>query len=221
MLTMPAQQTEIYPVLENNSSSFRDSLDKYLYHWPLFLIGLLITLTCAFLYMKTTDPLYEARATLLIQDEKKIQDGEEALQEIDASSSSKLAENEVEVLKSRQLINLVVDDLQLNITYTTDAKFGNEDLYGKSPVKFTLIRTTADLGGQYIKIKRKDEKSFYLIDSKGDSKPFLFNKTYKSSFGSWKLAPTEFYNDYKNAEITITLNDDEAVASGIQAELSA
>lgn len=222
MLTMTAPPTESYPVLENESSSnFRETLNKYLYHWPLFVIGLLITLTAAFIYLKTTEPVYEAKATLLIQDEKKVSEEEKALQEIDLTASSKLAENEVEVLKSRQLTNLVVDDLQLATVYTKKRRFTTEDLYGKSPVKLTILRPTGDAHGQTLKVVIKDKEFFYLKNSDGELKTFIFNKPYKSSFGTWKLTPTELLNDYKNNEISITLNDPEATSSALQKNLTA
>ncbi|MBC7915377.1 MAG: polysaccharide biosynthesis tyrosine autokinase [Pyrinomonadaceae bacterium] len=219
---MTSPQTEVYPVLENDSSSsFRETLDKYFYHWPLFLIGLLITLTCAFIYLKKAKPLYELKATLLIQDEKKTSEEEEALQEIDVTNSSKLAENEVEILKSRQLINLVVNDLQLGIGYNQKGRYTDEDLYGRSPVKLTLLRSSGDINGQELEIIIKNRDFFYLKGPNGDQKTFLYNKAYKSSFGTWKLTPTEVVNDFKDSEITITINDTESAATAIQKSLGA
>ncbi len=222
MTTMTAPQTEIYPVFETeSSSSFRETLDKYLYHWPLFVIGLLFTLACAFIYLRTTDPVYEAKATLLIQDEKKTTKEDPALQEIDLTAGSKLAENEVEVLKSRQLINLVVRDLQLGTVYSKKRRVTEEDLYGKSPVKLTLLRSSGDLHGQALKVIIKDKNYFYLKDADGEMKTLRFNKAYKNSIGTWKLEPTDFLGDYKDSEIKITVNDPEAVATQVQADLSA
>ncbi len=222
MLTMNAPHSETYPVFENeSSSSFRETLDKYLFHWPLFAIGLAFTLLCAFIYLRTSDPVFEARATLLIQDEKKTSQEEEALKEIDATSTSKLAENEVEILKSRQLINLVIKDLQLATVYTKKRRVTDEDLYGKTPVRLTLIRSSGDLHGQVLKVVIKDKNFFYLKNSDGKLKAFRYNKAYKSSFGVWKLAPTDLIGDFKDSEIKITLNNPEDKATEIQGELNA
>lgn len=220
---MTETKSDIYPLLEsNNTSTFRETLDKYLYHWPLFLIGLLITLTGAFFYLKTAKPLYEIKATLLVQDEQKTPQDEKTLQEIDVTtSSSKLAENEVEVLKSRQLINQVVENLQLNVTYTQKNGLVSDDLYGKSPVKLIIEKTSAELNGQFLQIIINDNNTFGLKDAEGKTNTLQFNKPYNSSFGTWHLTPTSFIKDYKNTEITITVLDPEETATTLQQELDA
>lgn len=220
---MTETKSDIYPLLEsNNSGTFRETLDKYLYHWPLFIIGLLITLTGAYFYLKTAKPLYEIKATLLVQDEQKTPQDEKALQEIDVSTStSKLAENEVEVLKSRQLINRVVGDLQLNVTYTTQNGLVKDDLYGKSPVKLLIENPSAEFDGQFLQVSVIDDKSFSLRDGGGKISTLQFNKLYKSSFGTWQLKPTSFVNDYKDTEVIVTVFDPEEAATTLQQELDA
>ena len=218
--TMTSPQTDI--LLENDSTSdSRERFSKYLYHWPLFVLGLLITLTAAYFYLKNQDPVYEIKATLLIQDANKVSEDDKALQEIELSSSSKLAENEVEVLKSRQLINLVVDDLDLGVSYFKEGGYSDDDLYGQSPVKLTLLRSSGELYGQQLFVVVKDKETFYLKTSDGELKPFKFNTAYKNSIGTWKLEPTDFLNDYKDEEIRIVLENPDFVATTIQNDLVA
>src|ERR1700761_6447145 len=83
---------------EDNSSGFRDIMDKYLYHWPLFFTSLVLTFSVAFLYLQVSHRTYEVKATLLIRDKTKSPSEKSTLEELDLSSSPKLAESEIEVL---------------------------------------------------------------------------------------------------------------------------
>jgi tyrosine-protein kinase Etk/Wzc len=208
---------------KDNSPSFRDNLNRQLYHWPLFLIGIIFCLSGAYLYVQRSVPIYAIKATIIIKDQTKDPEGakKEDLQEIDLSNSSKLAENEIEVLKSWNLISQVVDNLQLWLTYQLKNNLKVEDLYKRSPVKFKLLQKTDSIHGQSLTIIVKDNNSFFIKQSDANLTEFPFNKTLKNNFGIWKLEPTENLLKYTGSEIKIILNDQNKIAENYQKAIEA
>ena len=55
---------------ENSESGFNIKviIGKLLHHWFWFIIGLMITLTISFMYLRYQIPIYQAKATVLIKD---------------------------------------------------------------------------------------------------------------------------------------------------------
>jgi len=56
---------------EQENINVGEIIGKYLYHWPVFVLGISFALIIAFLYLRYTQPVYEISSTLLIKDEKK------------------------------------------------------------------------------------------------------------------------------------------------------
>jgi tyrosine-protein kinase Etk/Wzc len=186
---------------------YKSIINKYLYHWPLFITGILITSTLAFLYLSTAKPQYEIKASLLIQDQSKSPDQDSALHEIDFTNSSKIIENEVEILKSNQLLNQVVNDLELWIVYRKKEDLTSINLYKVSPVHLDLLNSSGNFSHAELNIIIKDNNSFLMTMPSGKLKEFFFKNNYESSFGTWHLEPTSELTFYKGATINIIIQD--------------
>ena len=214
MQPTPNQYTTfILPEKKNQQSTdLKSTINRYLYHWPLFILGLALALTAAFIYLQIAKPVYEIKATLLIKDEKKTPDQQSALHEIDLVNSSKIIENEIEILKSKQLISQVIQDLQLGTNYQKKDGLSSQDLYKSSPVKLTLLNSTGNYTQGTINLVIENQKSFLIIMSNGKLKEFQFGTVLKNSFGTWKLEPTQRLQQYQGATIKITIADPEKLA---------
>ena len=209
------------PNITRQSIDLKSIITKYLYHWPLFVVGLILALTGAFIYVQMAQPYYEIKATLLIKDDKKMPDQKSALDKIDLLNSAKIIENEIEILKSKQLISQVVQDLQLWIVYQKKDGLSYQDLYQSSPVKLTLINPTGNLNQATVNLVIKDDNSFSLMLPNGKLKDFSYTNTFKNSFGTWKLEPTKALAQYKGATIKITLFDPDKLALNYQNAIDA
>jgi tyrosine-protein kinase Etk/Wzc len=186
---------------------------KYLYYWPLFIITLSITLTAGYFFQHIAKPHYELKATLLIQDQKKSPDQQTALREIDLINPSKLIENEMEVLKSKQLIGQVINDLNLSISYQKkDGFLSYSDLYNYTPVKLILITRTPGTIIDEMVLVIDDKKSFTLLSAKGPSSTFEFNKVYHDDLGTWKVEATEVLPKFKGKTLKIVITDPDKMA---------
>ncbi|MDB4919106.1 tyrosine-protein kinase [Mucilaginibacter sp.] len=202
---------------KSGSSTLKNILKRYLFYWPLFLLCIGISAAVAVFYLNNARPLYVVKATLLIKDDKKTPDSKaEMLKEIGITNSTDGVENEMEILKSKKLINQVVRNLQLWITYKkTDGLFA-DDLYKKSPVKLLSFKPTGKLNNDEIDIVIKDNKTFWFKNPDGKLSEFAFNNSYMSRFGIWKLAPGKRIIGHKGDVIKIVLSDPEKITLSYQ-----
>jgi len=208
-----AQNTLIViPEEKKSSISIRSIIGNYAYHWPLFAIGLSLAVVLAFLYVKSTNPEFTINATLIIKDVKKSPDQQSALSEIDLLNTSNLVENEIEVLKSMQLIHKVVNDLQLNVIYKTDEGLHSEELYKTSPVRLVLIKPNDKIEKTQLKVVLKDKNTFSLKDAKGNVKEYPYNKLITTGIGLWRLETTDTAPQYSGRGINVTVLDPEGAA---------
>jgi tyrosine-protein kinase Etk/Wzc len=114
---------------------------QLLQNWPWLLLSIILCLLSALLYLRYTTPIYEISSTILVKDDTKGTDlGEAAIMEnLGLSSGKSNVDNEVEILKSRMLMEKVVSDLQLFVTCFAKGNIKTTELYGQSPVQLRFI----------------------------------------------------------------------------------
>ena len=100
---------------EEETINIRELLEKYMYHWKWFVLGVLVFGMSAFLYLRYTQPNYSATATLLIEEDTKgsVPSEMAIFEDLGVFGSSSSLENEIEVLKSRRILGSVIDELDL------------------------------------------------------------------------------------------------------------
>lgn len=108
---------------------------KYIPYWPLFLTLMIACVVSAWVYIKITVPLHESTAAILIKDEKKGVDDSKMIESLNLISTKKIVENEIEVLKSRSLMNEVVKKLRLYAPIYGEAEWDDRSAYAISPIK--------------------------------------------------------------------------------------
>ena len=111
-----------YP--ENNTQVFniKDSLLKYVHYWWLFLLLVALALTSAWIYLRYATPTYAVSSTLLIRNENSNLGGaggagDNIFSDIALFKSNTDKENEIEILRSRTLMERVVRSLGLSVSY--------------------------------------------------------------------------------------------------------
>jgi tyrosine-protein kinase Etk/Wzc len=214
------QSTDFRKADKHQFSDLRTVLTKYFYHWPLFVLCLIIALAGAYIYLQNATPAYEVSATILVKDEKKSPQEKAALPELEQSSSPKNAEAEIEILRSKNLVNQVVNNLQLWTTYTTKQGFKTKDLYGTSPFKFILLQKGV-INGDNLQVLIKDKNHFEVENLSGQKQTVAFNQSFKNIAGTWLLKPTDLLDQYIGSTISVTLNDAELVSNSYLKSLDA
>ena len=152
---------------ENSLVFIEKIISKLLLLWPWLLLSSLICIGIAFLKYKLEPPVYTASASILVQDDKKGTNFGEGnvLQEFGLLTNKSSVDNEVEIVKSRSLMESVVRALQLTTRYFVDGKVRKKELYLDRPVTlyFPDLGVNAPKPAEYI-INVKEHGSFELID---------------------------------------------------------
>ncbi|WP_158847884.1 GumC family protein [Algibacter sp. L1A34] len=117
---------------DDEDINIRQKVEKYLYYWKWFVLGLFLALMSAYFYLRYTPNSYEVSTTILIDNE----DGGGLPTELAAfeelglgGGNSKNIENEMGILTSRSLMTRVVNKLELNISYFKEGNVINQEIY--------------------------------------------------------------------------------------------
>ena len=126
---------------------------QYIVYWPWIAGCAVVALVLCFVYLRYQAPVYNVTASVLIKEGDSNKSGRmggsinmmDAMQTFGMFSMANNFDNEVEVLKSRDLSRKVVKDLNLYIAYREPRAFGYAiDLYKKSPVQVWLTPEEAE-----------------------------------------------------------------------------
>ena len=167
-----------YQTNQNNQRNLLDQLMfRYVPYWPLFVGLMLFFGFCAWVYIKTTVPLYESSAAILIKDEKKGVDDSKMIESLNLISTKKIVENEIEVLQSRSVMNEVVKKLGLYAPVFVEGKWEDNSAYASSPIKVELKHPDSVI---------ETQKVFFAWDS--PSKSVVINQA-KYPVDEWLRTP--------------------------------
>lgn len=130
--------TSLPPVLQNNlpeeSADIKQFLFKILRNWPWIALSLITIMAIAWLYNRYAEPVYKSQAAIIIKDEKKGGGGlldNPLLRELDMAGGGKLVDNEIEILKSYDLMEDVVRKQQLFLDLRSKGSLTSRSVFGK------------------------------------------------------------------------------------------
>ena len=130
---------------QENDFQFKEVLDKYIVHWQWFAICACVSLFLAFLYLRYTVPQYQASTTILVKDDKK----GGMLSELSAFADLGMGgglksnvDNEIEILKSRTLVESTVKKLNLNVALIDRGKIVDREIYNEAPIAVYFLDKT-------------------------------------------------------------------------------
>ncbi|MDE7402996.1 MAG: polysaccharide biosynthesis tyrosine autokinase [Muribaculaceae bacterium] len=121
-------------------------IQEFLYlcieHWSWFVISLVVCLTCAYIYMMKTVPVYEKSASMLLNADmsKMAVTNNPVLEDLGIKSgTNSFISDELQIMKSVRLMSDVAQRLNLDMNYSTPGRFHDNTLYGPNlPVQVTL-----------------------------------------------------------------------------------
>lgn len=118
----------------------------FIKHWKWIVLGLLLALAVAFVYLRYTTPVYKVASSVVLKEEGR--SGPSAmpgtLEEIAMMSSVSNVENELYILKSRSMIRSVINRLDLHTSYIVEGRVKSMDLYTQSPVIVDMAQSDLD-----------------------------------------------------------------------------
>lgn len=134
---------ELQEFSEKKDSGFdlKAEIYKYLRYWHWLLIGCLLGLAAAFLYNRYTIPEYATESSLMILSKEDntvagvLPSGGASV----LSLQQNTLDNQIETLKSKRLVEKVVAELDLNISYFIEGKVIAVEVYKDTPVEIEFI----------------------------------------------------------------------------------
>jgi tyrosine-protein kinase Etk/Wzc len=149
---------------------------KFAKYWHYFILALIVGLGGAWLYLQITVVKYKVTSTLLVQDDSK-GDGllkGTAFSDLNMFRTSKSVDDEMEVMRSRDLIYKVLNDLKMNVKYFHDLPLKNKELYGKSlPMEVLVNKVTDQAYKLKFTLKARNDNQF-ILDENGKKTIYRF-----------------------------------------------
>lgn len=220
---------------ENSDQDFQISaiIEQYASHWKWFVFGAFVSLSIAYVYLRYTIPQYRASTTILVKDEKNggLSSELAAFADMGIGGGKSNLDNEIEILKSRTLIENTVRKMNLNVAFVVEGKIVNTDLFKNSPIMVTFIEQkpgfyTAKRSYKYIAVSAT---TFKLEDASGEKNILQSNKNgYQygqpivTKFGTLVINKSLSNNNVfsENHEpITIVISPLENIAASFRARL--
>lgn len=168
----------VKPSKQGDDTQLTHLLAGYLAYWPILLIFLALSFTGAYFYLRYAPVKYEAAATILIKDEKKGAEDTKELDELNMIGTKKIIDNEVEVLKSRAIMDSVVKKLRLYAEVYQEGKIKMEPAYLSCPVVIEAYNPDS----------LKDTEKIY-IKYNPDNKTVLLNNSFSCHTNEWSNTP--------------------------------
>ncbi|MEQ6123425.1 polysaccharide biosynthesis tyrosine autokinase [Pseudotenacibaculum sp. MALMAid0570] len=213
---------------DTDTINFRVELEKYFKHWKWFLLGVVISFTIAYTYLRYSTPQFSATASIMIKDNKKsgISPELEAFKDmgIIGVGSSNNTDNEIEIIKSRKIIGNVVDTLNLGIYYYVSGRVKETEIYGHySPIiiEFEEKDPLFDKKDTIFNIKLIDD---YKYEFRSINDEFISSHTYeeliKSSLGSFKIKKNKLKNKSKDKSVSIRIRPKFSVVASYRSRIN-
>ncbi len=165
-------------------------LHRYLPFWPVLIIFTGISLALSFVYLRAQTKIYVAAAKVLLKDPQKGGGDSKVLDALNIFSEKKIVENEILVLRSTSLMQVVVKELNLYTTIYNEGKVQTEELYGdNTPLYFEAISKDSIRGGgkfamdidwkkENVKIGNKQYAFLDIIEIAGTKYKIKINPSY-------------------------------------------
>ncbi|MEK7255382.1 MAG: hypothetical protein AAB316_11600, partial [Bacteroidota bacterium] len=174
-------------------------LGKFLGKWYWFAACLVVALAASW-YMLSKQPyMWRVTGSIVVEEDKSQSGGqmpqESIMQGLPFKNMGTL-DRQIQILRSRNLMEKVVDSLRLDILYYHEERFKDTELYKNSPFKVALADKKEDAYGKILRVRQIDENRFTVF---GEEKADTQLQSFRTPF------------TYQG--VTIALERDSAVAA--------
>lgn len=197
------------------SNMMRQVWFKYAPYWPLFLLFLVVAVAGATYYLKFQPSLYVSEASILIKDQTKGEDNSKMAESLNLLSSKKVVDNEMEVLKSKELMLKVVKKLYLYAPVFEKGRYRDISLYASSPIIIESPNPDS---------LTETDKVFFAYDGTSkkviiNSQSYPTNEWVNTPYGMLKFLPQNS-GESIDGQLYFTLNNPDNVALGLTSGLT-
>ena len=188
---------------ENNKMNYREIIKPYLRKWWFFLLSILFFLSLGVFFILKSPPKYKVKSTTLVKDSKNSSGSSDitgVLSELSGFGGMKASsvDNELEIFKSKRLMKMVVEDLNLQTDLFAKKGMKDIELYRQSsPVKVHVINEKPFSEKPKLPLNLKINGNNILLSSKelkNDIKS-VFGKTINLPYANIIISKNEQYNN--------------------------
>jgi len=192
------------PVAPDENLQLREILENYSSHWKWFVLSMALFISLAFLYLRYTVPQYKAIITLMIKDERK---GGDVINELSALSDlgaltniKSNVDSEIEILKSRHLIEQTVMNLMLNVSYINLGRLKSDDIYRYKDfdVLFSGFDPSFFKKDWFFTVQTNTDSTFLLGGSVDSQKEMKYNQLITTKYCNFKVVKN-YQTYFKNS----------------------
>ena len=193
--------------------NLRELIKPYTKKWYWFLISVIITTILAIAYIKLTTPVYRIQSSVLIKDAKKMSNASGDFGVLAgvggfAGMGTNSIENELEIFKSKKIVEDVTKDLKLQVSIYSREKYHDVELYkDANPFIVHVVneKQFEDLPQKPINVKINGDK--ITLSSKELKADIVttFNKTISLPYANFIIQKNPKFNSKKTKKLD--LND--------------
>ena len=155
--------------IQEEKVDVKNLLFRYYNHWYYFVISVFFFALIAFAYIRYTTPIYSVSSTILIRDDNNTQlVAENILEGLELFSGKTNINNEIVVLKSFSLINQVIDELGLGVSYYQHGFLQSNELFQNTPFIVKIDSNYNQISNNEFRIQVIDENTFNITSSIDD-----------------------------------------------------
>jgi tyrosine-protein kinase Etk/Wzc len=216
-----------------NTNLFKKALNN----WYWYLICLAVAIVGAWYSLAKESPVWRVSGSIIVEEDRSNngQLPEEAIIQGLPFKNKGSLDRQIQMLKSRNLMEKVVDSLDLDILYYAEERFLNRELYKQTPIVIASVDDKAKAYGKILRVKQLDENRFNFIKGENDTLtynfgvPFVFEgstftldrKTdnpsldnviliqfaHKTGIAGWLASKLDFQKQAQSNVLTVTMTD--------------
>jgi capsular exopolysaccharide family len=208
--------------LQEKDINIQELIKPYLDRWLWFVVGAFLALLGGYLFIKLSTPIYRTETTILVKDAKnnKLPEGASGLFDLSGIGGMNVnsIENEIEILKSKKLIEQVVKDLGLTAEVYQEAAFTKKELYkDTSPVIINVIGEKKDASDEQKKLdillEIKGSELILSSDKMSDVIRTTYNKTISLPNANIIIQKNPDYKGEKIEELLLKVYNTERIVN--------
>ncbi|WP_158293161.1 polysaccharide biosynthesis tyrosine autokinase [Tamlana fucoidanivorans] len=214
--------------IPTNTGKFnlKKAVMAYVKRWKWFALSVLVCALLAFLKNRYTVPVYSATAKIMLLDNNS-NPGNAVLKDLSfvTGQEDNKVEDEIQVIKSRNLIKNVVEKLNLNIQFFSLGKVNEYEMYSGRPfdVQFLVSDSVLARTSTMFYIKPISESHFeYKSHVDEDPKTYTFDETISTAMGGVVISKKGDHevNTYQGRAFKIKVTPVKTVAKLLKEKLS-
>jgi capsular polysaccharide biosynthesis protein len=188
--------TQLRDITEKFNSGFDIGVLAFLFNKSKWIIISFFTVATilSFLYLRYSQPIYESRATVQINDANRADD----ILHIDGlNENGNVLAEAIEQIKSRIFLRRVVEKLDIAVNYYTEGTFKNNEMYHSSPYLVKINCKDKSVLGQKIYVELNKSLSAGTLK--------LGKQQWNFTCNEWLRTPYFDVNVYPNDRVSATI----------------